>query len=101
MSKLSKNARKLKKKIKTEYSICDSGGLAILDAGLQAFDRAAAAKIRIDVEGMTIVDRFGALKPHPLLATERDARAQWLQAIKQLNLDIEPLNQGPGRPPGR
>jgi len=98
---LSEKAKKLKRKLIDEYSIVDSGGLSILEAGLEAFDRATAAKTRIDEEGMTLPDRFGTLKPHPLLTTERDARAQWHMALKALNLDLEPLNAGPGRPAGR
>ena len=98
---LSTKAKKIWKKLVTEYGIDDSGGLAILTTGLEAYDRAASARRQIDDEGMTITDRFGAQKPHPLLACERDARSQWLAALKSLNLDIEPLRDGPGRPGGR
>jgi phage terminase small subunit len=101
MCKLSYSAKKLKKKLISEYSISDSGGLAILESGLQAYDRAAKARETIDTDGMVIFDRFGATKAHPLLSVERDARSQWLMALKALNLDLEPLNSGPGRPAGR
>ena len=101
MIKLSRQAKKLKKSLIKEYQIDDPGGLAILQTGLEAFDRAAEARQAIDTDGMTIIDRFGIKKPHPLLACERDARAQFLQAIKQLNLDIEPLKDRSGRPAGR
>jgi phage terminase small subunit len=98
---LSDDARRTCRDFKKEYGITDAGGLAVLVIGLAARDRYEAAKKRIDAEGMTIVDRFGVEKPHPLLAAERDARAQWLQALKQLNLDLEPLRDRPGRPPGK
>lgn len=98
---LSGEAKKLWRDLVSEYSIDDAGGLAILKTGLEAYDRATAARLEIDREGMSIVDRFGAKKPHPLIPAERDARGQWLAALKQLNLDIEPLRDGPGRPPGR
>jgi len=98
---LSEEARGIWNQLTEEYAIDDVGGLAILKAGLEAFDRAQGARLAIDEEGATIRDRFGALKPHPLLSCERDARAQWLAALKQLNLDLEPLRDGPGRPPGR
>ncbi len=101
MLKLSYKAKKLKQKLIEEYSISDSGGLAILQTGLEAYDRAEAARASIEQYGMLVPDRFKIPKPHPLLTVERDARSQWLQALKQLNLDIEPLNQGPGRPAGR
>jgi phage terminase small subunit len=60
-----------------------------------------AAQAAIKEEGATGLDRFGQLKPHPLLPIERDARAAMMAALKQLNLDLEPLRDGPGRPPGR
>jgi phage terminase small subunit len=98
---LSAEAKLIWKELTSEYAVEDAGGLAILKTGLEAYDRATGARLAIDKEGLTIPDRFGALKPHPLLACERDARAQWLAALKAMNLDIEPLRDGPGRPPGR
>ena len=95
---LSREAKQDWQKFKKEYGIDDSGGLAILKAGLEAKDLAEACRRKIEKEGLTITDRFGIEKPHPLLAAERDARAQWLAALKALNLDIEPLKAGPGRP---
>lgn len=97
---LSKEAKLIWKELTTEYGIDDAGGLAILKTGLEAYDRATGARLAIDKEGLTITDRFGTPRPHPLLACERDARAQWLAALKAMNLDIEPLRDGPGRPPG-
>ena len=61
----------------------------------------AALRTEIKKQGVTITDRFGIPKANPLLAAERDARAQWLATLKQLCLDVEPLHPGPGRPPGR
>ncbi|MFH0812216.1 MAG: hypothetical protein V2A69_05195 [Pseudomonadota bacterium] len=98
---LSKEAKLIWKELTTEYGIADAGGLAILKTGLEAYDRATGARVAIDKEGLTITDRFGASKPHPLLVCERDARSQWLAALKQLNMDIEPLRDGPGRPGGK
>jgi len=98
--KLSRKALKIKKNIIEEYYIDDAGGLNILQAGLEAYDRLQEARKRIQEEGMALPDRFGVLKPHPLLAAERDARSQWLHALKMLNLDIEPLKDRAGRPSG-
>lgn len=97
---LSKDARILWKRLVDEYGIVDSGGLAILRAGIEAFDRSQCARVLIDKHGLVIKDRFGAVKPNPLISCERDARAAFLQALKQLNLDLEPLKDI-GRPPGR
>jgi phage terminase small subunit len=84
-----------------EYGITDLGGLSLLNAAAEARDRAESARAAIQKEGQTIRDRFEQVKPHPLLAAERDARAQFIQAMRALNLDVEPLRDGPGRPGGR
>lgn len=97
---LSAEARKLWKDILREYSITDPAGLSILRAGLESFDRASTAKRLLDVEGAVVRDRWGQSKVHPAAGVDRDSRAAWLSALKQLNLDLEPLRDGPGRPGG-
>jgi P27 family predicted phage terminase small subunit len=98
---LSAEARKMGREIAAEYGIEDAAGLRILVSGLEAWDRATQARQAIDREGMTLTDRWGQVKTHPLCTVERDARAQFLASLKQLNLDLEPLRDKPGRPPGR
>lgn len=98
---LSIEAKKIWRKLTKEYGISDTGGLEILRQGLEAFDRAEAARISINKVGLLVKDRFGAIKAHPLLPIERDARSSYLQALKALNFDIEPLRDGPGRPGGK
>jgi P27 family predicted phage terminase small subunit len=98
---LGAEAKRLWKTLTAEYGIADAGGLAILTAGLEAFDRAREAKALLDTDGPVVVDRWGQKKMHPAAMIERDSRAQWLGAIKQLCLDLEPLRDTPGRPPGR
>ena len=98
---LSRGAQEGWQKLTTEYSIDDEAGKLLLQTALEAFDRMKKAAERIDKDGDAVEDRFGQVKPHPLLNAERDARSQMLAALKQLNLDIEPLNDKPGRPPGR
>jgi hypothetical protein len=83
-----------------DYGIEDTGGLSVLTLAARARDTAAAAKAIIDREGMMTTDRFGCAKAHPAVAVERDARAQMLAALKALHLDLEPLRDSPGRPPG-
>ena len=51
-------------------------------------------------EGQSTRDRFGQPKAHPLLTVERDSRSGMLAALKAMNLDMEPLNDRPGRPGG-
>jgi P27 family predicted phage terminase small subunit len=98
---LSVAAKRLWRGLVEEYGLADVAGLAILTAGLESFDRAAAAKALLDRDGPTVTDRWGQQKVHPAAGVERDNRAAFLMALKQLNLDIEPLRDGVGRPPGR
>jgi P27 family predicted phage terminase small subunit len=97
---LSIEAKQIWKSILSEYSINDAAGLRILRVSLEAFDRAQAAREKIDQEGMTITEKLQT-KPHPLLPIERDSRAAFLAGLKALNLDLEPLREGPGRPGGK
>lgn len=96
---LSAEAKKIWQKLSDEYDISDAAGFNILRTSLEAFDRAQAAREKIDKEGLTVKDKFKQLKPHPLLPIERDSRAAFLAGLKALNLDVEPL-KGIGRPPG-
>jgi len=98
---LSPSARLLWRGLVEEYALDDVAALAILTAGLEAFDRAAAAKALLDADGPVVTDRWGQKKTHPAASVERDNRAAWMSALKQLNLDVEPLRDGPGRPGGR
>jgi hypothetical protein len=71
-----------------------------LQTALEAFDRMRECQKAIERDGAAVKDRWGQVKPHPLLSAERDARGQMLGALKQLNFDIEPLRDRPGRPGG-
>jgi P27 family predicted phage terminase small subunit len=97
---LSKEAKKIWKALIVEYGIDDMAGQRILRVTLEAFDRAQAARVEIDRDGLTVTDKFGQTKSHPLLPIERDSRAAFLSGMKALNLDWEPV-KGIGRPPGR
>jgi len=84
-----------------EYEIRDAGGEALLRTFASAFSLEIRCMEQIDKEGLTFLDRFEQIKPHPLLPTLRDARAQKMAALKALNLDLEPLQTGLGRPKGK
>lgn len=98
---LSREAAAWWRKITEEYEIADEAGKLILQTALEAFDRMRQSQEILKRDGMTVTDRFGQPKAHPMTTTERDARASLLAGIKQLNLDLEPLKDGPGRPAGR
>jgi P27 family predicted phage terminase small subunit len=94
---LSQPARAWFGKLRAEYGIEDSGGLALLTTAAEAWDRARDARILLAKEGAVVRDRFGQQVAHPAVRIENAARAQMLQALKQLALDVEPVKR-PGRP---
>jgi len=84
-----------------EYGISDTGGLHYIKTFASAFTLELDSTDIVQKEGLTILDRFGQVKAHPLCSVIRDARSQKLAALKALNLDLEPLHDGPGRPGGK
>jgi P27 family predicted phage terminase small subunit len=98
---LSAQSKTLWKRLASDFSIDDDAGLLLLQTAMEARDRMRLAQEAIQRDGMTVLDRFGQRKPHPLLPAERDARAQMLAALRALNLDVEPLHDRPGRPAGK
>jgi hypothetical protein len=94
-------ARKEAKRLIDEYEISDAGGLVLIQTFADAFTTELNAQDIVNKEGLTSKDRFGQTRAHPLLTVIRDSRAQKMAALKQLNLDLEPLKEKPGRPSGR
>lgn len=98
---LSAEGKRIFRALASEYQIEDVAGLRILRVAVEAFDRAQKARQVIDRDGLVVHDKYGQPKPHPLLVAERDSRAAFLAGLKALNLTVEPLRDGPGRPPGK
>jgi phage terminase small subunit len=76
----------------------DPAALTILHTACLARQQDHAAEALVAKEGLVVVDRFGQAKAHPAVAVARDAKSTFLRAMKQLGLDISPL-QPMGRPP--
>src|SRR5512136_1953957 len=85
---LSEAGANLWRKLSTEYRVDDAHGQAELALACRAADRLEACRKRIEKDGVSVRDRWGQVKPHPLLAAERDARAAVLAALRQLSLPI-------------
>lgn len=62
--------------------------LALIQAGLEALDRAEQARLQLAAEGLTVApaDGKGMPHPHPLVRVERDSRAQFMSAWSALRL---------------
>lgn len=97
---LKPDGRKLFRDVVSEYAIDDAAGLALLTTASECLDRMRAAQDAIEAQGEVVTDRYGQTKVHPACALEKDARNGFLAALKQLNLDLEPLRDRPGRPSG-
>ncbi|MDQ5874487.1 MAG: P27 family phage terminase small subunit [Actinomycetota bacterium] len=65
--------------------------LRILQAALEAWDRMTEARETIAAEGATFHDRFGTPRKHPAIGIEENARTAFLRAMRELDLDGEPL----------
>ena len=80
--------RRLWRDIVSTFAFADIASQSMLRSALEAHQRARKCREAIDRDGEAIRDRWNQIKPHPLLAAERDARAAFLSAMKSLNLDI-------------
>ena len=83
------------------YTIDDPAGIKLLELLGQLIDRRDQARKAVKKYGLLVPDRVGKPKQNPACAIEKDCTAQILMTLDKLHLDIEPLRDGPGRPPGR
>ncbi len=97
---LSREAKGWWNRLVAEWEL-DDAALLLLGSALECLDRMRQAQHILDSEGITTRDRFGQVRQHPATLVERDAKAGLLRNLKALNLDLEPLREAPGRPPGR
>jgi P27 family predicted phage terminase small subunit len=79
----------------------DDPSLMVLQSYCEAGDTERKAQKQIDKEGLVVFDRFKQPKPHPAFLVVRDMKSLRLRQLKALGLDLEPVHEGRGRPPGR
>ena len=96
---LSEDGLALWRGIQAEYTIEDAAGLELLRQAAEAADRIASVRRQIDELGELLMIR-GIPRVNPLCSVERDQRASLVRCIRNLNLDLEPLRDRPGRPSG-
>jgi P27 family predicted phage terminase small subunit len=63
----------------------------VLTSGCESWDRANEARELIAEQGITLLDRFGQVKPNPAVTVERDSRASFVRIVSDLNLDQQAL----------
>jgi P27 family predicted phage terminase small subunit len=76
------------KRVFSDYDIHTETAADVLAVTLEAHMRCREARQRIEQDGMVVNGRDGQPKPHPLLAVERDSRAQFLAGLKALGLQL-------------
>ena len=59
----------------------------LLTMAAEAWDRACEAREILAKDGIVIGGREAAVRPHPCIAIERDARIAFARLVAQLNLD--------------
>jgi P27 family predicted phage terminase small subunit len=83
----------------TEAYVLEEHHLRVLQLCCEAWDRAQAARERLEQEGLTVSGREGGLRPHPCTAIERDSRLAVARLVRELDLDTEPPASGRLGPP--
>src|SRR5262249_32360190 len=97
---LGKDGKLIWEQLVSEFGITDAGGLALVTTIGECRDRLTEAQALIKRHGAVITTTTGVLRSNPARKVEVDARNGMLAALRMLNLDIEPLRDGPGRPAG-
>ena len=64
--------------------------LKLLQCAAEAWDRMQEARETVARDGLTFEDGNGAIRAHPSVAIERDARTLFARLVRELNLDEEP-----------
>ena len=98
---LSEEAKSWWGRLVEEYALADDAAHLLLQTALEAFDRMRGCQAAIQRDGATVPDRFGQHKPHPLLAAERDSRAQMLAALKAMIAKLTTIRVIQNRADGR
>ena len=95
---LSSEARALWRSVLADYEL-ERRHEAILLTALEALDRMRQAQAQLTADGLTTTDRYGGVKAHPAVVIERDSRAAFLRAMRELGLDLEapPTTRPPSR----
>jgi phage terminase small subunit len=83
---LSRRARAVWRDVLRDYSL-ESRHLTVLESALRTLDRLDAARAIVDRDGMIVAGSKGQVRPHPMLAVERDCRISLARLWRELDLD--------------
>jgi len=82
--------------VKAEYDL-EPHHLRLLVLAGRAWDRGEEARAVLDKDGLTVLDKWGVPKAHPLVAVERDSRIAFARLLRELALDVSEPSES--RPP--
>jgi hypothetical protein len=98
-AKLGAPGMKLWRSILEVYEFADAASYQVLYQSCACVDRAESCREIIDRDGELIYVGKNC-RSHPLLRDEMQNRALACRLLARLGLDLEPVRDGPGRPPG-
>jgi P27 family predicted phage terminase small subunit len=73
----------------THTFVLEHHHLLLLEAACDAWDRTVQARETLRREGLSVPTGTGGTKKNPAVDIERDARAQFITALRTLDLDVE------------
>ena len=85
---LTKESQEIFDRISDAYGIDDPAGSLILQTACESFDLMRLAQESVRKYGVVTVDEKNRPKANPACSVERDSRAAFLQAMRQLKVDI-------------
>lgn len=85
---LTRRSQALYRQIAADYRLDrEPHALEVLRMALESVDRYDQARQAINDEGLTVADRWGGAKPHPLVTVERDSAIRAARLFRELSLD--------------
>jgi len=97
---LSNEAQKWWGKLNADWQL-EPHALLLLELALQSLDRIRQAQVAIAEHGILLDDDGKLTRLNPAARAEADNKKLLLSYFRELGFSLEPLNAGPGRPPGR
>jgi phage terminase small subunit len=73
-----------------DYDLDEAPARELLRLACEAMDRAEQARAQLDVDGLTITDRYGQVKPHPAASIEVQNRTAVARLLRELRVTDPP-----------
>jgi phage terminase small subunit len=86
---LSAEAQQLWRRLHRTYTIDLPASVLLLSTLAEAWDRARACREALDGQSLTITDKHGGVKVHPLIVEERNCREQVARLARVLRIHTE------------